>query len=325
MKRFWKILIGVVVAFALLIGMAIFSLRPTGTLPSLPNPNGYDDLVKAGKLIHGNLNDFKTLDIDALRGLVEANGEALRLLRVGLGRSCRVDTEAAIRTNLAPRTSDLAALHQAAILLTAEGRLRELENRPGDAARIYLDTIYIGCKLGAGGFAINRLMGVACETIGTTPLVKIIPRLSEEHLKPLLAKVAEIEINYISWDEVLSNEKHYEYRQIFKTPGSILAVPMARAALKKIQQKHEVAATRFRLLTLEVALRCYRFEHGQSPQDLGQLVPKYLRQLPPDPFSGRNMVYAPEQGTNWLLYSLGTNRVDNDGQRGTDLFFDSAW
>jgi hypothetical protein len=50
-----------------------------------------------------------------------------------------------------------------------------------------------------------------------------------------------------------------------------------------------------------------------------------------DPFSRQSLVYR-SQGTNWLLYSLGTDRVDDGGKpvgRGPeskgDIFFDSLW
>jgi hypothetical protein len=291
----------------------------------LPNPNGYDDFLKAGAMITGRFDDIKKLNIEELRGLVETNAEPLRLLRLGLSRSCSVDTEAAINDNFAGSAVQLPTAKKLAQLLAAEGRLREMENRPTDAAQSYLDAIQLGSKSSEGGFLINRLVGIACEAIATVPLVKLIPQMNAEQLRPLLPKLEQIGSNYISWDDILANEKRYAYRQVMKRPPSIFAIPQARAATSKAQQKHDVAATHFRLLTLEVALRCYRFEHAQSPQDLGQLVPKYLHQLPADPFSGRNMVYSPEQGTNWLLYSIGTNRVDNDGQRGADMFFDSAW
>ena len=43
------------------------------------------------------------------------------------------------------------------------------------------------------------------------------------------------------------------------------------------------------------------------------LVPKYLRQVPSDPFRGHPLVFRP-QGTNWLLYSVGPDRVDDGGK-----------
>jgi hypothetical protein len=51
---------------------------------------------------------------------------------------------------------------------------------------------------------------------------------------------------------------------------------------------------------------------GLAPTNLAQLVPIYLQRVPADPFTGRPMVYRPE-GPKWLLYSVGEDGVDNDG------------
>jgi hypothetical protein len=81
----------------------------------------------------------------------------------------------------------------------------------------------------------------------------------------------------------------------------------------------------------ELALRCWRAETGHPPARLEELVPKYVRRMPVDPFSGKPLVYRVE-GSNWMLYSVGPDRVD-DGGRSTavsapgkgDLLFDSRW
>ena len=67
-----------------------------------------------------------------------------------------------------------------------------------------------------------------------------------------------------------------------------------------------------RLLTTELALRCYRSKQGRSPERLEQLVPTQLPRVPVDPFSSRPLIYRP-QGTNWQLYSIGPDRVDDGG------------
>lgn len=55
----------------------------------LPNPNGYDDLVAAGRSITGDMpmpanGDYSRADPEALRTLVERNRKALIEARVGL-------------------------------------------------------------------------------------------------------------------------------------------------------------------------------------------------------------------------------------------------
>jgi hypothetical protein len=81
-------------------------------------------------------------------------------------------------------------------------------------------------------------------------------------------------------------------------------------------------------------LRCYEYEQGHAPNDLDQLVPNYIQRVPSDPFSDRPLIYRP-QGTDWLVYSVGEDGVDDGGKRvgrsvsGTvmrgDLFYDSPY
>jgi len=75
-------------------------------------------------------------------------------------------------TNVSGLGPELARLKVLARLLTDEGQLAEMENRYADAAQSYLDTIRLGNEMSRGGFIINRLVGIACEAIGDTPLSK---------------------------------------------------------------------------------------------------------------------------------------------------------
>jgi hypothetical protein len=106
---------------------------------------------------------------------------------------------------------------------------------------------------------------------------------------------------------------------------------------RAIKELHDLAVVHLRLVTVELALRCYRSDQGQAPGRLDLLVPKYLQQVPSDPFSGHALVFRP-QGTNWLLYSVGPDRVDDGGKPMSrsnpsgshsvykgDLFYDSSW
>ena len=80
--------------------------------------------------------------------------------------------------------------------------------------------------------------------------------------------------------------------------------------------------------------RCYQSEHGHAPTGLEQLVLEYFQHVPQDPFSGRPVIYR-SQGTDWLVYSIGEDDVDDGGKRvgrsvsGTvtrgDLFYDSPY
>lgn len=300
--------------------------------PPLPNPNGYDDFLNAATLMTGGVATSATLDQEGLRRLNEANTNALRRLRLGLSRSCSVPTESAI-SNLNAMFGDLAKLKSLARLLVEEGRLAELENRPEDAARSYVDAIQFGNEISHGGFLLHRLVGVASEAIGAAPLFRLVPKFSCEQTRPLSLSLEKVEQTRVSWEEISQNESLFARKSTGNPLARMTGWWMARTARKKGEEKHQRTVAHLRLLLTELALRCYRAETGRGPERLEQLIPKHLTKAPIDPFTGKMLVYR-TQGTNWLLYSVGIDRVDDGGvpvgpySSGTtkgDLLFDSQW
>ncbi len=306
--------------------------------PPLPNPNGYDSFVQAGALASLPATHFTDLSHEALRAVIQTNNEALRLLRVGLTQKTIAPRAAFYYTN---SLQSLARLKGLAQLLAAEGRLAELEDRPADAARSYVDCIRLGNESSRGGVLIQRLVGVACEGIGYQPLVKILPKLGDAELRELTSGVEEIRRACVPWEEVWCAEK----RQSHTPFRSRLTEPLQWKTKALFRQKDSGILAQLTLLTVELALRSYVAENGKPPAQLNELTPKFLKDIPPDPFNGKPLVYRP-QGTNWLLYSVGPDRVDSGGvpviRRSSkqvsvglpffsinvpagDVFYDSTW
>lgn len=315
----------------------------------LPNPNGYPILLKAGQSVIKHPDGISPSDQEGLRDWVATNSQALRLLRVGLSHPCAVDTEALL-ANFANSYKDLIALKSLALALADEGHLAEMENRPADAARSYLDAIRLGNGMSHGGFMINRLVGIACESIGGARFAKLLPKLDCAQNRSLIAELEKIDQTTVSWDEVILNENRFARSSIGNSANPLKMIQelwQARAGRRESAQRHDLAAAHLRLLMVELALRAYRCDQGQSPSSLISLVPKYLHSMPKDPFSGQDIAFR-ASGTNWVLYSLGPDGVDDGGKPvgkiitgnymfglGTsnsgleenkgDLFFDSPW
>jgi hypothetical protein len=327
----WLLIAGVV-ATAVLLVIAVVIAGRTSAFPPLPNPNGYDLIVKAGGLISGPVGDFPTLSESELRDLMATNAEVLATLRHALSLTCLVPTEEAI-TNYAAALPQLATFKALAQLLAAEGRLAELEGRPGDAARSYAEAMRLGNEISRGGYLIHRLVGVALEAIGATRLAPLVPKLSAEQARALASELDRIDVEGVTWEEVSRNEgrfSRYELRRVPNLVKTIVIWWQSRPAREKAKVRHELAVAHIRLLATELGLRCFEAEAGQAPATLDRLVPKYLSRVPMDPFSGQPLVYQ-AQGTNWLLYSIGPDRVDNGGQsagRGGlkgDVLYTSPW
>jgi hypothetical protein len=69
----------------------------------------------------------------------------------------------------------------------------------------------------------------------------------------------------------------------------------------------------FDLARTALAIERSRLPTDELPTSLEELVPRYLAQVPIDPFDGRPIRYQRRQ-TGYLLYSVGTDGQDNDGR-----------
>src|SRR5258706_408900 len=79
-------IISFVLTFASIAGLLCFlALRPAPVLHSvpLPNPNGYDDFVKASRVASPSAADYLSMSQHELREFVTQNSEALKLVRSG--------------------------------------------------------------------------------------------------------------------------------------------------------------------------------------------------------------------------------------------------
>lgn len=328
-----KVLIACAITVILCLLLGSLSLaRRTPAFPPLPNPNGYDDLIQAGKSITGPIADFPKLSAVELQALVLTNSEALRLCRVGLSRTCSVPTEASA-TNFNATLPEVADLKRLAQLLAAEGRLAELEHRPADAARSYVQALQLGNGISHGGFLIHRLVGIAIQAIGGTRLAKLIPELSPPEAGTILPMLDLLDAHAVSWQEVMRNERLFTRYQLKKLPNFVSVIAgwwSTRSTKERTLERHNAAVAHIRLMALQVALRCYAAENNAAPAKLDELVPKYLSHLPADPFSGEAFIYKPHQ-TNWLIYSVGPDGVDDGGisagrmAKKGDILYSSSW
>src|ERR1035437_9481334 len=133
-------------AGAVLVVLLASTIGRSPARPALANPNGYDDFIKAGEAVLGDVSDWPVLDHDSLRDLVSTNAEPLRLLRLGLTRQCVMPTDSALTNNY----NLLIGMRRLAELLAAEGRLKEMENRPAEAAPSYVDALRYGNEMSRG-------------------------------------------------------------------------------------------------------------------------------------------------------------------------------
>ncbi len=116
------------------------------------------------------------------------------------------------------------------------------------------------------------------------------------------------------YDEcILFAGKPYKPHAIFP---AVPADPLSQAICPDVGKYKFVEAsieTEERMQLTLLALNAYKLEHGRYPKSLFQLTPKYISEVPLDPFDFPNPLQYTLNGSNYLLYSIGPDGKDDGG------------
>jgi hypothetical protein len=269
-----------------------FHLTPP---PPMPNPNGYDDLMKASKMLTSDVDNYTNHDVRELQTIVSAESNALQLARTGLQKQCRVplDYNPTGTANL----DKIVALKRLGAGFAAEGDLAEMQGHPDEAAKSYLDIIHVANESSRGGVLIDEIMGIANEHRGTEKLQQLTPRLNANTCRETASALETLDAQRQAWEDVLWQE-HYWSRRAFPGIGAEIGRFASYREIQKVDQdvdqKYEEQQTRTRKLIIDLAARAYELDKGHPPAAVSDLVTNYLKTIPIDPVTGTNMVYLPK-------------------------------
>jgi len=320
-KWLWR---GLALAAALLAAAFAYIAwpRPVPQPPPVPNPNGYDDFLHAAESLLGDASlDIQKASADELRQLSKLNRKPLELVRTGLTRECGVAIVSYSQERDAVRLEQINKMRQLGRLLFAEGRLAELEGRPADAARGYVDAVRFSHEMARGGLIIDLLVGIAMEGTAIEALHSLRNELGGAQCEKAITELEAIEADREPLERVFQRDHDSSEARIaelgwtaFKARSTLRR--MARIAEEPAhfaEQRRQAAA---RLLLIELAIRRYTTEHGRLPERLNELVPGQISAIPNDPFIEEGFRYQRTED-GYRLYSIGPNRKD-DGGTGPD-------
>ena len=91
-RNLLKRLVGTALLFAVILtGFVVWEIARTPSSPAFPptpSPNGYDDFLKASRLIAHQSLELTNSNPQLLRPIVQENQTALALIRAGINREC---------------------------------------------------------------------------------------------------------------------------------------------------------------------------------------------------------------------------------------------
>jgi hypothetical protein len=310
--------VGIVAAviFALVAAALYLALtaRPSVMTVKLPDPNGYDDFVKASGSIVQWTGDLAAVPSPARLTTLQLNSNALALVRRGL-----VHEYAVPLTNggdWSQQLSNLAAFKGLAQLLKAEGAIAEADGRTNDAVRSYADIVEFGDRLARGGLRIDDLVGIAVKALGREPLDRLAPDIAGASRIELLKRLAAIEARSENAGAVLDREHMWSRREfglLQRMWHRLVSFNALRQSEEKHRKKHERSIVELRLLEANLAVLAFYAEHHALPAKLSDLVPGKLHAAPFDPFSGKPIRYV-TRTNSFLLYSVGPDGIDDRGK-----------
>jgi hypothetical protein len=98
-------------------------------------------------------------------------------------------------------------------------------------------------------------------------------------------------------------------------PVGYIVAKIAAPGFTPIIIKYCRRSAELRATAVVLALRQYQRAEQHLPQTLQDLVPKYLSEVPVDPFDGKSLRYRVRTDGRWIVYSVGPNQLDENGEQ----------
>ncbi|MEX2172572.1 MAG: hypothetical protein WD851_24850 [Pirellulales bacterium] len=130
-----------------------------------------------------------------------------------------------------------------------------------------------------------------------------------EDLEPTGVIARELRQSIISAQRLARALRSYEYRDVLPPPWSWLSTTYFLAS--QYERRTDLALflmtavdlyTLQRAVKLQFALVAYRWDHGDYPSKLNELIPRYLAEMPRDPYTGDAFQYEPTGLAGELTY-----------------------
>ena len=264
----------------------------------MPSPNGFHDFIRAGQGIQETTSDIKSLtDRGALREFVTANTEALRLISNGLHHESRVfiDHSISFQAGINGNLLQVAAFQKLVPALLAEGRLAELEHRPEEALTNYLDALRVSHEAVRGGVMLHRIAGFSMEQLAVGAVRTFVTNGAAAQCRQAALALEEIESRREPMEETIARERNWAFQT-----GDWRQKLMLRFFQRTLRRNEQQLAKQFqtrqlkaRELMIAWAARSYELEQGKSPTTAADLVPAFLKSIPRDPMTGRELPLTP--------------------------------
>jgi len=164
-----------------------------------------------------------------------------------------------------------------------------------------------------GNMPTNNVHTAKDHTIeaGDTRLLASGVRLSDAYIRVFFLDSDEY-VNFMESLESMATQPYYTVSdQLKDRPAGLFTAILIPSMTRAFQTAAEIG-TGDDCARTAVAMTRFRLDHGTLPSHLNELVPKYLDEVPTDPFDGKPLRLA-IRNNQWIIYSVGPDRVDDGG------------
>jgi hypothetical protein len=187
--------------------------------------------------------------------------------------------------------TDVINLRTLAEAFAAEGRLAELDKHPSAAMNSYVDLMRLGAATEHGGILWDAMVGCAIESIGSTGLQKYVSQADANSCRETASALDAVDTVRPSWPDVLQQEDNW-IRRTFGARSVLVEFIYHRQMKRsgpKAQRVFQAEQLKARRLMIDFASRAYELDKGHRPASAADLVPEYLKAVPKNPSTGKNL------------------------------------
>lgn len=305
-----------------------------------PNPNAYDYYMRSAKAIQyrNTITAYNSVSLpnDSSQA-VSANDTAIKTMHEGFKYACEIPVD---RDTL----EDSVGLRQLGRLCALRSRVLSASGDYKGASDAAIDAIKVGADIPHGGDIVMASMGQVLDTFGKKAAVNTISSLSASDAIDAVHRLQEINATRVDASEIIATEAYFANRNMDKNPTQYLFIrgsynsylnELIHEASKPYPQRKSITPkgyakiiapiyapifvkiaddqAQMSMLTIFYALHAYHNEHKTFPKNLNELVPRYLDNVPNDPFTVSSPISYQLTDNNYILYSVGPDGIDNKG------------
>ncbi|HVR34441.1 MAG TPA: hypothetical protein VMS21_01175 [Methylomirabilota bacterium] len=288
-RRRTLVITTIVLAVFLVCAWVVLRRGPPPEAP-LPNPNGYDDLIRAAAGLTRPGIDYNATQAQ-LKQFVMENAEPLLLAREGLSKECR--------TPLGTNRWEDSLLKSMARAFCIEARFLSLSGDTNAAARACLDAARVGDMGFHGGLSIDHLVELAIEAHALDQLALLVDGLDASQCRLLIGPILALEQDDEDLKSILKRDRAWTQHALssgerLRLMGERLRLMWESRSLRlssgavmaKIKDRRVRTHRQIRQQVVDLAVRAFELENGRSPLSAEELVPAYLEEIPTDPETG---------------------------------------